>query len=200
MNTRATKEMLDAEQYDAIIIAIGSEPIIPKNIPGIDLPHVAWAPDAEEGKIPVGDKVVIIGGGSVGMEAMIEFGDMGKQVELLEMGAAENGMMQLRKSAGSSAGEMLNICKEKNYQIHYSTKLTAITEKEVIAENLLTGETVTFPADTVLLALGMKSLTEEAESMRHCAPETEIFVIGDAKRPAQIGDAVNEAFRACIHI
>lgn len=200
MNTKATKGILDAEGYDAIIIAIGSEPIIPKNIPGIDLPHVAWAPDAEEGKIPVGDRIVIVGGGSVGMEAMIEFGDMGKHVELLEMGAAENGMMQLRKSAGSSAGEMLNICKAKDYQIHYSTKLVAINENEVVAENLLTGETVTYPADTVLLALGMKSLTEEAESMRHCAPETEIFVIGDAKRPAQIGDAVNEAFRACIHI
>ena len=33
------------ENYDAIIIAVGAKPQF--NLPGIDKPHVHWAPDAE---------------------------------------------------------------------------------------------------------------------------------------------------------
>ena len=49
LNTEATKEMLDAEGYDALIIAVGSEPIVPR-LPGIDKPHVHWAPEADTGQ------------------------------------------------------------------------------------------------------------------------------------------------------
>ena len=200
MNTKATKDILDAEDYDAVIIAIGADPIIPQNIPGIDLPHVAWAPDAEEGKIAVGNKVVVVGGGSVGMEALLEFGEKGKQVDLIEMAPESQSMMVLRRSAGAAGGEMLNIANEKGYGLHYGMKLVEITPTAVIAENVETGEKVTFEADTVLLALGMKAKTEEAETMRHCAPESDVRVIGDAKRAAQIFEAVNEAFQAALHI
>ena len=36
--------------------------------------------------------------------------------------------------------------------------------------------------------------------MRHCAPESAVFVVGDGKKPASICEAVNEAFQACLHI
>ena len=48
LNTEATKEMLEAERYDALIIAVGSRPLIP-TVPGIEKPHVHWAPEAETG-------------------------------------------------------------------------------------------------------------------------------------------------------
>ena len=88
----------------------------------------------------------------------------------------------------------------EGYGLHYGMKLVEITPTAVIAENVETGEKVTFEADTVLLALGMKAKTEEAETLRHCAPETDVRVIGDAKRAAQIFEAVNEAFQASLHI
>ena len=95
---------------------------------------------------------------------------------------------------------LYNIANEKGYGLHYGMKLVEITPTAVIAENVETGEKVTFEADTVLLALGMKAKTEEAETLRHCAPETDVRVIGDAKRAAQIFEAVNEAFQASLHI
>jgi 2,4-dienoyl-CoA reductase-like NADH-dependent reductase (Old Yellow Enzyme family) len=55
LNTEATKELLEKEKYDALIIAVGAEPLAPK-LPGIDKPHVCWAPLAEMGKAPVGEK------------------------------------------------------------------------------------------------------------------------------------------------
>ena len=36
--------------------------------------------------------------------------------------------------------------------------------------------------------------------MRHCAPETDVYVIGDCAEPATIFEAVNNAFRACLHV
>ena len=48
LNTEATKKILDAEKFDGLIIAVGASPIIP-DLPGIDKPHVYWAPDAEAG-------------------------------------------------------------------------------------------------------------------------------------------------------
>ena len=41
MNTQATKEILDKENYEALVIAVGARPIIPP-LPGIDKAHVHW--------------------------------------------------------------------------------------------------------------------------------------------------------------
>ncbi len=199
LNTKATKEMLDAENYDAVIIAIGAEPIVPK-VPGIDLPHVAWAPDAEEGKCEVGQKVIVIGGGSVGIEAAIDFNAQGKDVAIIEMADQMTSFMNLMASSGGSGGEFMKIMAERNIPVHYSTKLLEVQADKVICENVETGERVEYPADTVLLAAGMKAKLDEADSLRHCAPESDVFIIGDAKRAATISEAVNEAFQHCLHI
>jgi thioredoxin reductase len=86
LDTEATPELLSAENYDAVIAALGAEPIIPK-LPGSDKPHVYWAPDAENGSADVecGENVVIIGGSSVGTEASINLAMKGKKVTVLEM-------------------------------------------------------------------------------------------------------------------
>ena len=59
---------------------------------------------------------------------------------------------------------------------------------------------VTIPCDTVLLAVGLTPRLAETEALRHCAPETSVFVVGDGKKAASICEAVNEAFQACLHI
>jgi pyruvate/2-oxoglutarate dehydrogenase complex dihydrolipoamide dehydrogenase (E3) component len=39
------------EKYDAVVIAIGADPVVPK-LPGIDKPHVHWAPLADAHEVP----------------------------------------------------------------------------------------------------------------------------------------------------
>lgn len=46
LNTEATKEILDKEKYDSIIIAVGADPLVP-NLKGVNKPHVHWAPETE---------------------------------------------------------------------------------------------------------------------------------------------------------
>ena len=200
LNTEATKEMLDKEEYESIIIAVGSEPIIPSRIPGINKPHVHWAPDAEMGKAPVGDKIVIIGGGAVGLEAAIEFKQAGKDVTVIEMLNTDQHFMSLRKSSGHAGNEMLSIMEELKLPLHLNSRLEEVFDDKVVCKDLATGELVEYACDTVLLALGMLPLTDVADSMRHCAAETEVFIVGDAKAVGNISTATNGGFQAAIHI
>lgn len=199
MNTEVTKEILDKENYDAVIIAVGSEPLVPK-LPGIDKPHVNWAPHAEMGKCKVGDKIVIVGAGAVGLEAAIEFIDMGKEVTVVEMASAEDATMKLFESSGTSAKEFLAIIEDKPIPVHYNTQLMEIKDDKIVCKDTSSGNAVEFEADTVLLAMGMRSLKAKAEELRHCAPETDVHIVGDVRKVGTIATAVNEAFQAALHV
>ncbi|MBI4321663.1 MAG: FAD-dependent oxidoreductase [Chloroflexi bacterium] len=52
---------------DVVIVATGAEPRVPA-IPGVDLPHVVFAHEVLEGSVSIGQRVVVIGGGGVGVE------------------------------------------------------------------------------------------------------------------------------------
>lgn len=194
MNTEATAEMLKAENYDAVIIAVGADPLVPK-LPGIDLPHVHWAPDAEAGKCEIGDRIVIAGAGSVGVEAAIHLADEGKHIEIIEMA---NNTSNLRKGAGAATTDLLRMLKERNIEIHLSHKLTEITPDRVICET--ENGKVEFEADTVLLALGMRPRWNVSDALRHVAPETEVFLVGDASKVATILEATSSGFKAAAYI
>ena len=200
LNTDVTRELLEKENYDAVVIAVGSEPIIPKSIPGIDLPHVSWAPDAEAGKGFVGNEIVVAGSGAVGLEAAIEFLDKGKKVTVIDMDTEEGGFMTLRKNSGSSAKEFMRLVAEKNLPLYYNTKLCEVREDHVIVQDTISGEKRNIACDTVLLAMGMAARKDKAEELRHSAAETNVYMVGDCVRARTISEAVNEAFRVCLHI
>ncbi len=201
LNTEATKDLLDLEKYDAIVICVGAEPVIPAGVPGIDKAHVCWAPDAEMGKHPVGEKLVVIGAGSVGLEAAYDFYKQGKQVEVVEMLEKEASFTRLRlTSSGSAAREFRTILEEQDIKMHYSSTLAEVRDDCIVCRNVDTGETTEIPCDTVLLAVGMRAKWDIVEELRHCAPETSVYHVGDCRKAATICEAVNEAFQACLHI
>ncbi len=199
LNTEATKETLDAEGYDALVIAVGADPLVP-GFPGADGENVCWAPDAEAGKHPVGERVVVIGASSVGMEAGLDFSMQGKQVTLVEMLEEGPAFQRLHSGSGPVAKEFRSLCAQREIPVRYGRRVTEIRPDGVVCENIQTGARETIPCDTVLLACGMRARRAESEAMRHCAPETDVCVVGDCAAPATIFEAVNDAFRACLHI
>ncbi|MCL2226499.1 MAG: FAD-dependent oxidoreductase [Oscillospiraceae bacterium] len=199
MNTEATKALLDKENYDALIIAVGSEPAVPK-IKGIDKPHVGWAVDGELGRTPVKGKVVIIGAGVVGLEVAIELKREGKDVEVIELADPQTAMMTLMQGARTAATEFPKILKAEGIPVHYGVSITEIHDDKVTGTEVQGGKAVEFAADTVLYAIGMKPRWDVADSLRHCAPETEVKIVGDAHGVASICEAVNQAFQASLHI
>ena len=171
--------MLDAEGYEALIVAVGSEPIVPR-LPGIDKPHVHWAPDADTGKVIPGDKTVIVGAAAVGVECAIGLKRAGKDVTVVEMAPD---MANLRASAGGVAMELMALVEElgdthpSRLQARRGHRLHGgLPRHDDLASR------IEFPADTVLLAVGMAARHEVADALRRSAPETEVFVVGDAAR------------------
>jgi 2,4-dienoyl-CoA reductase-like NADH-dependent reductase (Old Yellow Enzyme family)/thioredoxin reductase len=196
LNTAATKEILEKEKYDALIIAVGSNPIVPK-LPGIDKSHVHWAPDVDTGKVTAGRNPVIVGAGAVGIECAIGLKRAGKDVTVVEM---LPDMSNLRASAGGANTELLALVEELGIPIHLSCKLEEVTDNTVVCRNTKSGERSEFPADTVLLAVGMSARQDVADSLRRCAPETEVFIVGDAAEVGTIATAIRSAFKAAAYI
>jgi 2,4-dienoyl-CoA reductase-like NADH-dependent reductase (Old Yellow Enzyme family)/thioredoxin reductase len=192
LNTEATKAMLDAEAYDALIIAVGSKPIIPP-LPGIEKPHVHWAPEADTGELKVGKKTVIVGAGTVGIECAIGLKRAGKDVTVVEMAP---GLPDL----GAVTMEFTGLIRELDIPIHFSCRLEEVTDKAAVCRETKTSEKIEFPADTVLLAVGVSARSDVADSLRRSAPETEVFVVGDASEVGTIATAVMSAFKAAAYI
>ena len=195
LNTEATKELLDLEKYDAIVIAVGADPIVPKSIPGITKPHVAWAPDAEEGKAKVGDNIVVVGAGQVGLEAAYDYSVLGKKVTVIEM----KDLMTTMMARGSR--DLMGLIKDTDIDCRYEVALQEIKDDCVVIKDIKSGEISEIPCDTVLLAMGIRPRFDVVDSLRHCAPETSVAIVGDCNNKAgTIAEAVNQAFQACIHI
>lgn len=198
LNTEATKDLLDIEKYDAIVIAVGAEPIVPRSIPGINKPHVAWAPDAEMGNAKVGDNIVIVGAGQVGLEAAVDFAKDGKKVTVIEMMDAMTSMM---KGGGVGNEDFNKKLREGNVEVKYETALGEVKDDCVVVKDAKTGAVSEIACDTVLLAMGIRPRLNVVDQLRHCCAETSVAIIGDCNNKAgTIAEAVNQAFQACLHI
>ncbi len=199
LNTEATPELLESENYDGIVIALGASPVVP-NIPGIDKPFVAWGPDAEMGKIEVGNKVVVLGAGAIAYESAYEFAKQGKDVTMIARGNDEHVHMKLMKDGGPAYFELEANAIDAGVKMLLETQVKSIEDGKVVCTDK-DGKDFEVEADTVVYSYGVKRNWEEAQTMRHCAPETEIHIVGDCKRLGDdISGAVNSAFQAALHM
>ncbi len=84
LNTEVTPEYVESEAPDALIIAVGSSPLVPP-IKGLNGDNVVIVNNYYLEKDKVGDDVVVFGGGLAGCECAIHLGMEGKKVHLVEM-------------------------------------------------------------------------------------------------------------------
>ena len=181
LNTVLTGEQVEALKADVVMVAVGASPIIPP-IKGVDLPNVVTIDALHQETPAVGQKVVILGAGLVGSECSIYLDGLGKDVTLVEMNsdfAVDSYFMH--KDA------MKIYMESSNIKLHVSTKAKEITEKGLICEGP-NGE-VTFEADTILLAAGMRPNRKAAEEYANTAPI--VYEIGDSIKAGRVHDAVS---------
>ena len=195
LNTEATEDMIKEENPDALIIAVGATPLIP-NIPGVDKEHVHWSGDVDCGRVPVGNKVIVIGGGLTGAESAVDLAMQGKDVTLLEMQGPE---ALLNGSSLINRFSLQSLLMKHGVKVVTNTKLEEITDKGIKTINSRF-QWKEYEADTVALALGMRPRKDVIASLRHAIPETEVYVIGDGKQIGNVYSAVHAGFDTAAEI
>ncbi len=179
-NTTVTKEYVEKEAPDALIIAAGSAPLVPP-IKGLDGENVVIVNNYYKEKEKVGDNVVVFGGGLAGCECAIHLGMEGKHVELVEMRDS------LAPDANVRHRPLLLKEIEKYVTVHPAYKGLEVTTEGILCENA-EGEKVLVPGESVICALGQRSRTDVVEELQDTAPY--VRVIGDASRVSTITNAV----------
>lgn len=184
LNQRVDRALAEKVRPDVLIIAVGAQPVIPA-IPGIASDKVVSVAQAEANPDALGERVVILGGGLVGCETGIHLGMKGKQVTIVEMRdtlAADVNMFH-----GMALGQELN---------KYVTAVTGGTGRAVTDGGLIytdrEGQEHLLPADAVLCAVGMRACTDVMEKLWNVVDEQ--YVIGDCVKPAQVTQAISDAY------
>ena len=194
LNTEATPELLRQLDADYIIAAVGADPVIPP-IPGADLPHVVTAEHLhDEGFVP-GKSVAVIGGGVAGCEIAYELGREGHSVSIIEV-LPNLAPERDKVSRNYTMPIMAAINENDSITAYTGSKCAEIKEKTVVIEK--DGQMVELPADTVVIAAGLKPRSALVDSLWNCAPN--FRPVGDCVRPRFIADAAGEAFNAAVDI
>jgi NADPH-dependent 2,4-dienoyl-CoA reductase/sulfur reductase-like enzyme len=193
MNTEVTPEFVAAQNPDVLIAAIGATPIVP-NIRGIHNKKVIMAADVHNAGAEIGDKVVIIGGGLVGCEEGLHLAMQGKAVTVVEMlDVVARDANRHHKSALTQEMEKY----ARNMKIVTKTKAKAITEEGLLCEGP-DGKEVLYKADTVICAVGYKSLTSVIDQLRTIVPE--FYDIGDCVKPRTVTEAIRTGYNAAMEL
>lgn len=172
---------------DVLIVAVGAEPLIP-DIPGVRGSNVVWAGDVDAGAAGTGETVVVAGAGLTGCETALHLAQAGKRVVLIDM-LPEDQVAQDTTIAGRVA--LLGLLREHAVELKTEVTLAEITTAGAVVVGR-SGERVELPADTVVLALGMRPLSDHARSFQAVAAET--YAVGDCKAPRDVFAAVHEGF------
>ena len=190
LNTEVTREYAEREAPDALIIAVGSEPLIPP-IPGLDGENVVVVNNYYLEKDKVGNDVVVMGGGLAGCECAIHLGQEGRNVHLVEMRDA------LAPDANVRHRPLLLAEIAKYVTVHTGHRALRVTEEGVVCA-APDGSEVLIPGRSVICALGQRSRTNAVNELLDAAPF--VRVIGDAARVSTITNAVYWGYHAALDI
>lgn len=199
LNTRATKEALDEVKPDIIINATGSKPLLPP-IQGLK-EHV----DKVGGKIKStfgfidnvdefdeedlkGKKIVVVGGGAVGLDVVEFFAERGAEVSDIEM------LPVLGKDLDTNTKlDVYHMMKENNVKQLTQTALQAVNENSFTVKNP-DGSIEEIEFDYGFVCLGMRAELDGFSKIEEYAEEKDIKLlnIGDSVRARRIINGVEE--------
>lgn len=194
LNTTVTKELVEHEKPDAVVVATGSTYVKP-HIPGIDGEKVKMLADVENKRIPVGEHVVICGGGLSGIECSVGLAREGKKVTVVDMIPEENfcaSMFSITRKA------LFDEVEEGGVTLMGNRRILQFNAQGVVVEKADGGQE-TLAADTIVIALGLKPENKLAQEIQSMMP-LDTYVIGDADGVETIRKANKTGFDVAMDI
>lgn len=187
LNTEATVEELKKLDPYAVIVATGASPAIPP-IEGSDRDNVYSPGEILTGQAELeGKRVIVVGSGMTGLETAQFLAEKGNYVSVYEM-LDEIG-------PGVYFQNLIDITSHLDkFDVNMVTghKLVKIIDGQAIFEKTKTKEKVSIAADAVVLSLGVKPNNELVDELKENFRN--VKVVGDAKEPRKIGQAIKEGF------
>lgn len=186
-NIEANVENIKALNPDEVIVATGCTPFLPP-ITGIDQSHVVQANDVLLQDASFGKKVVVLGGGSVGVETAEYINFCGSDVTVVEMrediliGLERETWLMLKKSI-----------KENDIHVYTQSTVTSIGE-DTVTLSRKGKEIILDEVDTVVVAAGSKSNNQLVEPLKELG--LKVTVVGDAKKVRNGLSAIYEGYMA----
>ena len=192
-NSIVTKEFIDNNNPDVLIIATGSTPKV------IELPtsvqdKIVTASDVLMGIKDAGDVTVIVGGGLVGCEVALWLVKQGKKVTIVETLETILSSGQLLSPANETMlRDLLNF---HHVNILTGASLTGVNHAGAVI-SMNKGEQ-TIPADSIILAVGYKEDQTLYQQIKNNTFDT--YLLGDARKVQNIMFAVWDAYEVSRHI
>lgn len=207
-------DRVTAWQPDAVIVATGAKPAGADWLTGHH-PQVVSAWSILGGQVPVGKRVVVIGGGAVGCETALYLAHQGtltpeafhflaiNRAESWEtlMALATRGNKQVTvvekdkavgiDIGGSTRWSVVQDLHRFRVRVLTGTQAKGLTGTGVVTEH--NGDIDELAADTVVLATGSQPVSNLYDQLQGRVGE--VYLIGDAVKPRKALEAILEGFR-----
>lgn len=195
LSTEATPALIEKENADALIIAVGAVPNVPE-LTCKDKSKVIWVADIEKEGIVMGDKILIVGAGLTGCETALKYLLEGKNVTLIDALPKE------QLGLGSSpinAYYLFDLLEKHNVDLKPDTWLVDVTDDCAVIKR--DGKKGNLEFDNVILASGMKANADSEEIRRLKETVAESYITGDSNTcQGTLRNAVTSGFNAAMAI
>ena len=190
LGKEATAEAVRAFQADKVILATGGLPNMPR-IPGIDRKNVVPAREVLLGHTQVEGRILVAGGGEVGVETAMYLADGERgRITIIEMFDAV-----AAKTDATRVVAMKKFLHDHEVEIMSNTKVLGIGETCMIVEQ--EGVRKTLPYDAVVVSMGYHPNSRLAAELEDLGEK--LTVIGDAKECTHAMEAASMGFEAGYH-
>lgn len=185
-HTTVSPDMVKMENPDAVIFAVGSVPSTPP-VPGVE--KALSSIDALKGNAVMGENILIIGGGLIGMEFALEEAMKGRKVTVVEA-------LDKILSAGAPVPLQNRMYLEAAVDHFGIDVITGSRVKEVTDNGAVVtekdGSEKEITADTVIMATGFKPLASMASELYGTGME--VYEIGDGRTVGSVLTAIWDAY------
>lgn len=187
LGVEATPELLQQEMYDDVVMAIGASPLYPR-IPGVQQGSVVPAIEIFGKHERLAEKVVVVGGGEVGVDTGMYLARNGHKVVVLEMQddlALDASPVHYRALVREAWQQ------QEGFGFIVNATCTAITETGVRYKDL-EGIEHCVEAGSVVIATGMTARSDEAWSFAGSGGK--VHLVGDCDRVGSVQTAIRSSF------
>jgi 2,4-dienoyl-CoA reductase-like NADH-dependent reductase (Old Yellow Enzyme family)/thioredoxin reductase len=190
LNTEATPELVKKEKPDVLIIAVGSDYIMPPSLAKY-ASNFLFPKEVLLGQKQVGDRVVVAGGGLVGCETALHLAEgLKKKVLIVEM--LDDILLELGFGEIFTLMALKDRLQKAGVEIKTGLTLKSYSGNKVVCTDK-TGKDVQLDADSVVLALGLQARQDMVTKFKGLAPQ--VFKIGDCVEARKIYHSFREAWK-----